>query len=65
MADRENDRAQSDRSQDGGARSDQLNDEVQEELRREAQEGRDDIGQVGENRNVSGSSTWDTLKDKD
>jgi len=57
MADRERNRT----NEESG--KGQLNEEVQEELRREAQEGRKDIGQVGENRNVSGSSTWETLED--
>jgi hypothetical protein len=37
---------------------------LQEELRREAEEGRGDIGDIGENRNLTGSSTWDTPKDE-
>jgi hypothetical protein len=37
---------------------------LQEELRREAEEGRNDVGDIGENRNLTGSSTWDTLKDE-
>lgn len=60
MADRENDRSERDRTG-----NDQLNEQVQEELRREAQEGKKDVGQVGENRNVTGSSTWETLKDRE
>ena len=38
---------------------------LQAELRREAEEGRDQIGDVSENRNLSGSSTWETLEEKD
>jgi hypothetical protein len=34
---------------------------LQEELNRESEEGQDSIGDVGSNRNVSGSSTWETL----
>ena len=34
---------------------------VQNELRREAAEGKGSIGDVSENRNLSGSSTWETL----
>jgi hypothetical protein len=34
---------------------------LQEELNREAEEGEDSIGDVGSNRNLSGSSTWETL----
>jgi hypothetical protein len=44
----------------GGARSDTKSD-VQQELRRESTEGRDAIGDVAANRNLSGSSTWETL----
>ena len=34
---------------------------LQEELRREAEEGRDAPGDIAENKNLSGSSTWETL----
>lgn len=34
---------------------------LQEELRREAAEGGDSVGDVGSNRTLSGSSTWETL----
>jgi hypothetical protein len=34
---------------------------LQEELNRESEEGDDSIGDVGSNRNLSGSSTWETL----
>jgi hypothetical protein len=34
---------------------------LQEELNRESEEGEDSIGDVGSNRNLSGSSTWETL----
>ena len=34
---------------------------LQEELNRESEEGEDSIGDVGANRNLSGSSTWETL----
>ena len=34
---------------------------LERELRREAAEGSDAIGDMRENRNVSGSSTWDTI----
>jgi hypothetical protein len=34
---------------------------LQEELRREAAEGADAIGDVASNRNLGGSSTWETL----
>jgi hypothetical protein len=36
---------------------------LQEELNREASEGADSIGDVGSNRTLSGSSTWETLPD--
>jgi hypothetical protein len=36
---------------------------LQKELAREAGEGKDSIGDVGENRTLSGSSTWETLPD--
>ena len=35
--------------------------DLQEELRREAAEGGDSVGDVGSNRTLSGSSTWETL----
>ena len=34
---------------------------LQEELHREAAEGGDSVGDVGSNRTLSGSSTWETL----
>jgi hypothetical protein len=34
---------------------------LQKELGRETAEGRDSVGDVGSNRNLSGSSTWETL----
>ncbi|MGH7622044.1 MAG: hypothetical protein ACREMU_06855, partial [Gemmatimonadaceae bacterium] len=39
--------------------------ELQEELRREAAEGKGSVGDAGDNRNLSGSSTWETLPDGD
>jgi hypothetical protein len=36
---------------------------LQEELRREAAEGKGLIGDETKNRNLSGSSTWETLPD--
>ena len=58
----------SEREQDGSSRGgsgrDQAGDEaLQNELRREASEGRDSVGDVGSNRNLSGSSTWETMMD--
>ncbi len=46
--------AQRPRARDGQA-------ELERELRREAAEGADVVGDMGENRNVTGSSTWETL----
>lgn len=37
---------------------------LQEELRREAEEGRNAIGDIAENKNLSGSSTWETLPEE-
>ena len=37
---------------------------LQEELRRESAEVSDTIGDIAENRNVSGSSTWTTQPDE-
>jgi hypothetical protein len=36
---------------------------LERELRRESAEGTDAIGDMRENRNLSGSSTWETLVD--
>jgi hypothetical protein len=36
---------------------------LQEELRREASEGKGAVGDAAANRNLSGSSTWETLPD--
>ena len=36
---------------------------LQEELRREAAEGKGLTGDAAQNRNLSGSSTWETLPD--
>ncbi len=38
---------------------------VQEELARESEEGQDSIGDVGSNRTLSGSSSWETLPKSD
>jgi hypothetical protein len=40
----------------GGSEAD-----LQEELNRESGEGGDSVGDVGANRNLTGSSTWETL----
>ena len=37
---------------------------LQEELRREAEEGRNDVGDLGTNRNLTGSTTYVTLPDQ-
>lgn len=37
---------------------------LQEELNRETAEGAGSVGDIGSNRTVSGSSTWETLPDK-
>lgn len=37
---------------------------LQEELRREAEEGRNVVGDIAENKNLSGSSTWETLPEE-
>jgi hypothetical protein len=34
---------------------------LQNELRREAKEGKDSVGDAAKNNNLSGSSTWETL----
>ena len=41
----------------------EMNAEVQKALQREASEGRGLIGDERANRNLSGSSTWETLPD--
>lgn len=54
----------SDRKNDAGGKQDQQGDSedaLQEELRREASERKDAIGDVDSNRNLSGSTTWETL----
>jgi hypothetical protein len=38
---------------------------LQDELRREAAEGKSAVGDAASNRNLSGSSTWETLPDGD
>ena len=59
MSEKQNDtRDQSQQSCDATERA------LQEELRREAEEGRNDVGDLGTNRNLTGSSSWDTQKDE-
>jgi hypothetical protein len=53
---------------DAGNKSDTQSDNekaLQDELRREAAEGKGSIGDAGKNNNLSGSSTWETLPDDD
>ena len=38
---------------------------LQEELRREAAEGKSSVGDAAKNNNLSGSSTWETLPEDD
>jgi hypothetical protein len=59
MSEKQNDNR--DNSQQSGDATERA---LQEELRREAEEGRNDVGDLGTNRNLTGSSTWDTLKDE-
>jgi hypothetical protein len=59
MSDNKNDaRGKSDAQSDS-------EDELQEELRREAAERKSAIGDVDSNKNLTGSSTWETLPDDD
>jgi hypothetical protein len=58
----------SDNKNESGSKSDAQSDSekaLQEELRREAAEGKDTIGDAGKNNNLTGSSTWETLPDED
>jgi len=58
----------SDNKNDAGNKSDAQSDSekaLQEELRREAAEGKGSVGDAGKNNNLSGSSTWETLPDAD
>jgi hypothetical protein len=59
MSEKQNDNR--DKSQQSGDATERA---LQEELRREAEEGRNDVGDLGTNRNLTGSSTWDTQKDE-
>ena len=59
MSEKQNDNR--DKSQQSGEATERA---LQEELRREAEEGRNDVGDLGTNRNLTGSSTWDTQKDE-
>ena len=58
----------SDKQNDANSKSDVQSDSekaLQEELRREAAEGKRSVGDAGKNSNLSGSSTWETLPDDD
>ena len=58
----------SDERNDANSTSDTQSDSekaLQEELRREAAEGKSSVGDAGRNNNLSGSSTWETLPDDD
>jgi hypothetical protein len=60
MPDKNQDKDQSSGNRQPGGEGDAG---LQEELKREASEGGDSVGDVGSNRNLSGSSTWQTLPD--
>jgi hypothetical protein len=56
-----------DRKNDAGNESGDAADtdaSLQNELSREAEEGADSIGDVGSNRTLSGSSSWETLPEQ-
>jgi hypothetical protein len=58
----------SDNKNDAGDKTNTQSDSekaLQEELRREAAEGKSSIGDAGKNSNLSGSSTWETLPEGD
>jgi hypothetical protein len=57
MADKENDA----RNKSGDPAD--TDESLEKELAREAAEGADSIGDVGSNRTLSGSSSWETLPD--
>lgn len=50
-----------DRNRDDQSARDRDEAALQKELERESAEGAETIGDVASNRNVSGSSTWETL----
>jgi hypothetical protein len=57
-----------DNKKESGSKSDAKSDSekaLQEELRREASEGKGSIGDAAKNNNLTGSSTWETLPDDD
>jgi hypothetical protein len=58
----------SDNKSEAGGKSDAQSESekaLQEELRREAAEGKGSIGDAAKNNNLTGSSTWETLPDDD
>jgi hypothetical protein len=58
----------SDNQHEAGKKTDAMSDSekaLQEELRREAAEGKGSIGDASKNNNLTGSSTWETLPDDD
>jgi hypothetical protein len=58
-----NDRNDERRTDAGAAGSNDTDEAFQEELRRESSEGGGLLGDTKSNRNLSGSSTWETLPD--
>jgi len=63
MSDKKND-TQKDANSTRNAQS-ESEQALQEELRREAAEGKGSVGDAARNNNLSGSSTWETLPDDD
>jgi hypothetical protein len=58
----------SDNKNQAGKKSDAKSDSekaLQDELRREAAEGKGSVGDAAKNNNLTGSSTWETLPDDD
>jgi hypothetical protein len=56
------DNERNERAERGTDRGTDTESALQEELRREAAEGKEAIGDVSSNQNVSGSSTWETQR---
>jgi hypothetical protein len=57
------DREKGQDGQEANGPSDEFDAAVQKELEREAEEGQGLIGDEAKNRNLTGSSTWETLTD--
>lgn len=58
----------SDNKNEAGKKSSEKSDSekaLQDELRREASEGKGSVGDAAKNSNLTGSSTWETLPDDD